>query len=264
MPAVSMRIEKDLQIDAVTRQAWDDNWQNVSIERILEIFDYPRVRKQLDIYKKYLPKDKNILEGGCGLGPYLIHLIKAGYNVIGIDYNWAPLKKIIDFDKRLPVFCADVLHTPFADSFFGGYLSLGVIEHFTDGPNLAIKEANRILEPGGHFIVCVPRASIFYKMKLPISKLIRRLFNRNKRPHYWEQYFGISELAVVLKKNGFKILEIIPIDHEHGLLSFCNFFRDKSSYDGANRLGVALGGICQKYMPWSTAAEMVIVARKKR
>ncbi|HCG73391.1 MAG TPA: 3-demethylubiquinone-9 3-O-methyltransferase, partial [Nitrospina sp.] len=50
----------------------------------------------------------------------------------------------------------DVHALPFPKSFFGAYLSYGVVEHFPQGPQQAILEAHRVLKPGGLIFMMVP------------------------------------------------------------------------------------------------------------
>ena len=49
-------------IENNTKKAWDENWKPHEVERLLEIFNYPRVKKQMDLYLRYLPKKEKILE----------------------------------------------------------------------------------------------------------------------------------------------------------------------------------------------------------
>lgn len=264
-----MKTTKSMPLDIVTKEAWDENWKNVTTQQILEIFEYPRVKKHIEIFKAYLPKNKRILEGGCGLGPYVIYFRELNYNIIGLDYNYNPLVKMSNYDSNIPLVCADVLNIPFSNGSFGAYLSLGVIEHFTDGPEPAIKEAYRVLEAGGYFIISVPRLSIFHKLKFPVtffkkSNWLRRIFKKPIVNYYWEQYFKISELTDVIKRNNFEIIKIFPIDHEHALLTSSSIFKDKNTYDGANDLGIGLARFFEKHIPWPTAAAMIIICRRMR
>lgn len=257
------------RIDNNTKRAWQKNWQPHEVERLLEIFDYPRVKKQIELYLKYLPKNERILEGGCGLGPYLIYLRNQGYDVIGVDYNKGPIRKIKEYDSSIPAEVMDVRRLSFKDGYFGGYLSLGVIEHFVEGPQQAIKEANRVLKTGGIFIVQVPVMNIFLALKYPIellrrSSFLRRVLGKEKKVYYWQQYFKASRLRAILEQEGFDILETVPMDHEHSIISFSDIFRDKKSYDGANSAGLVLSEFCEKYLPWSAAANMVLICRKAR
>lgn len=262
-----MKRSLNRKIDVATKKAWNENWQAAGINEIMEIFDYPRVQKQVSIYLKYLPKNKLILEGGCGLGPYLLYFRKKGHNMIGVDYNFDPLAKTFSYQPDTPLLQADVLNLPFAADSLGAYLSLGVIEHFTQGPEKAIGEAWRVLQPQGYFIVAVPNSSVLQKIKFPLNfikrnKIFRKILSRPAKEYYWEQYFKVGELAKELKLAGFKIKEIIPVDHEHALMDFMPIFRKKNSYDAANRLGMRLGNILEKTAPWITAGENIFICQK--
>ncbi len=262
-----MKNSLDQKIDSVTKESWDENWQATNVNEILGIFNYPRVQKQVGIYAKYLPNDKRILEGGCGLGPYLLYFRKNGYNIFGADYNLSPLKKISAYQQDTPLLQADVLNLPLAANSLGAYLSLGVIEHFTQGPEKAIQEAWRVLEPQGYFLVAVPNSSILQKIKFPFNCIkrngfIRKILGKPAKNYYWEQYFKVRELTDELESAGFKILEIIPVDHEHALMDFMGIFREKNSYDAASRLGTCLGSILEKIAPWITAGENIFICQK--
>src|SRR3989338_6073085 len=156
-----MSITAQNETDQKTKKAWEKNWESVSIHEILKIFDYVRVKKQMDLFLRVLPKNEKILEGGCGLAPYLIRLRELGYDVEGIDYNEGPIRKILSYDPSLPVKVGDVTAIPYPDSYFSGYLSLGVIEHFTEGPQKALREAHRVLKKDGVLYLAVPRSHLF-------------------------------------------------------------------------------------------------------
>lgn len=263
-----MRSQKDERIDLSTKKAWEENWQGVGLARIMEIFEYPRVKENIGIFLSFLPRGKRILEGGCGLAPYVIYLRRMGYDVIGVDYNEEPLRKAREFEPGIDLRCGNVEKLPFPDGHFGGYLSLGVIEHFTEGPQKAVLEAFRVLEPGGVFIVKVPRTTIFEMVSLPVTVIKNNRFVRKilgKTPpeeHYWEQRFSVGELRSVLERSGFSVEKIIPVDQEHALMVFSGIFRDKSTYDGPSRLCVSATKWCKKLMPWLSAPGVVFICRK--
>ncbi len=255
--------------DQKTKQAWERNWDDITIPQILEIFKYGRVQKQLEIFFRVLPKNDRILEGGCGLAPYLIHLRSLGYDVVGIDYNEGPIKKILAYDPTLPVRVGDVTAIPFPDAHFGAYVSLGVIEHFVEGPEKAIREARRVLKPGGVFLVAVPVFNVFMALTAPSRwlksrKFLRKLMGKGEDNHYWEQYFDRRKLAAIFEKEGFEVRELHALDHSHALVSFLpSVFRDKGSYDEANSLGLRAGAWCVKNLRWATAAQMTYVCYRK-
>ncbi|MFA5008040.1 MAG: class I SAM-dependent methyltransferase [Candidatus Omnitrophota bacterium] len=262
------KIKKETYIEAETKKAWDENWKPYESEELMEIFTYPRVKKQLALYIKYISKEGKILEGGCGLGPYLIYLHNKGYDVVGVDYNEDPLKKIKSYNNSLPVSVMDVRNLLFKDKTFNAYLSLGVIEHFVEGPQKAISEAYRVLKNDGVFIVQVPIMNIFLAIKYPLELLkrnqfLRKLFRREEKNYYWQQYFKAGKLKQIIEKEGFRVFEIVPMDQEHSIISFSGIFRDKKSYDGANKAGLALSRFCERHFPWLSAANMVLICKKQ-
>ncbi|MEI7752700.1 MAG: methyltransferase domain-containing protein, partial [Candidatus Omnitrophota bacterium] len=247
-----MRTQKNDQTDLVTQKAWEKNWENIRMDEILEIFSYERVKKQMAIYLRVLPEGQKILEGGCGLAPYLIKLRQLGYDVEGIDYNKEPIDKVLAFDPKLPVRVGDVTAIPYPDGCFGGYISLGVIEHFTEGPVKAIREAWRVLKPGGVFVVAVPQNHLFMRIFAPLRILkenafLRRLFGKPMDTHYWEQYFNKDELRAVFMREGFEVREVHPMDHSAAVMCLSKSFRDKKTFDEASPLGLRIGRWCEKY-----------------
>lgn len=254
--------------DLKTKKAWELNWRDVSMTQVLEIFEYERVKKQMEIFLNVLPKGEKILEGGCGLAPYVIRLKSLGYDVEGLDYNEEPIKRALAYESTLSLKVGDVSNLPYDSDLFGGYLSLGVIEHFVEGPEKAIHEARRVLKSGGVFVVSVPRNHIFMRLKAPLyflksRKVLRKIFGRPDDHHYWEKHFGKEELKGILERGGFEVRHIYPLDHSHAWVSFSSLFRDKTKYDEANRLGIALGRFCEKWLPWLTAAQMMFICYKR-
>lgn len=254
-------------INSVTKEAWGENWINIDIETILEIFNYPRVRKLMGIIVNYIPKEGPVLEAGCGLGPWVIKLDMLGYKIVGIDYQKECVDKIKAYNDSLEVYTADVRSIPFGENHFSAYLSWGVIEHFAEGPDDVLKEAHRVLKPKGKLILTVPHKNIFLKVKKPLdyiknNVLIRKLFNKPPRVCYYQKYFMVNELEEVISKSGFLIEEIMPVDHIFSLVEFCSIFRDKDSYDGENKLAVFTGSLLEKVLGWSSAGSILVVANK--
>lgn len=263
-----MRALKDEHTDAVTKKAWEKNWDTITMTEIMEIFEYDRVKKQMAIFTRVLPKYEKILEGGCGLAPYLIRLRQLGFQVEGIDYNEAPLQKALSHDPHLPLKVGDVGAIPYPDGYFGGYISLGVIEHFTEGPLRAIREAHRVLKKGGIFVLMVPQNHFFMRLMAPVRALkrsaaLRKLFKKPADTHYWEQYFKRRELVSLLEKEGFDIREVHAMDHSHAFVSFSNFFRDKNTFDEASPLALKLGAWSEKNLRWIMACQLLIIGVKK-
>ena len=256
------------ETDQRTKKAWEKNWENISMEDVMGIFRYVRVKKQMEIFTRVLPKNGKILEGGCGLAPYLIKLRQLGFDVIGVDYNRGPIEKVLLHDPSLPVSLGDVARLQFPDGYFEGYLSLGVIEHFSEGPQQAIREAHRVLKRRGVFVVVVPIRNIFMDLKAPLTWLkknpcLRQLFKKPEDTHYWEQYFRKKALADILENAGFEVKEVHALDHSHSLVAFMPFFRNKQEYDEATPFAIRISEFLERRFPWQTASQMTLVCIKK-
>lgn len=255
------------QINRNTKEAWDENWKDIKIETILEIFEYPRVKKFLDIIRPYLPREGPILEAGCGLGPWVIKLGMLGYDMVGIDYQSACVDKLKEYDEKLAVHTADVRDIPFDDNSFNAYLSWGVIEHFAEGPEEVLKEARRVLKPGAKLVLTVPYKNIFRRVKEPFEHIkrnpfVRKLFKKGEKVYYYQKYFGVRELRDAISRSGFVIEETVPVDQIFSLVEFSGMFRDRNSLDGENELAVLWGNVLERMLPWAGAGSTLVVARK--
>jgi len=107
-----------------------------------------RVRRFLD----RLPPGCRILDVGCGEGLLVEEYRQRGLNIIGADLHY----------ESAAVHRADITRLPFENGAFDVVLALDVIEHlnFAD-QELATREIERILVPGGQFLVTVPNLAHF-------------------------------------------------------------------------------------------------------
>ena len=104
-----------------------------------------------------LKEDDSILDVGCGSGWFLAALSKSGSRrLYGIDLSRAQYLK--GSRDRLPaeVFLeGDAYSIPFRDETVDVVIMAEILEHL-ERPELALKDAARVLRPGGRLIVTVP------------------------------------------------------------------------------------------------------------
>lgn len=122
------------------------------------IADFPFYREHLDqiLAELGLEREKLYLDLGCGTGNLPATVKKAGVSLIGVDLSTGMLKKARRKIKNLVM--ADLHHLPFADGCIDGIASVNVfyqLEH----PRAFLKEAHRILKPGGKVVISTPRPS---------------------------------------------------------------------------------------------------------
>jgi len=100
---------------------------------------YYVANKRIKLAKKYLKKDQEILDVGCGDMYITNKLIKDGFNVIGIDLTPPYHLKM------------DATNMNFKDNSFDAVISFETIEHCD-----CVNEIKRVLKPGGKFILSTP------------------------------------------------------------------------------------------------------------
>lgn len=178
-------------------------------------------------FKKYFPcPPEKILEGGCGTGKYVYAYRKLGYNIIGVDFATELIRRAKeDIDPTLPVYEADITQLPFDDGYFGCYYSGGVIEHFEEGPDRALKEARRVLKTGGLLLATVPYVNLIRKARYLIhpethnGNVIQKKVSKcsvDDHPSedrvFCEYAFDANSLVPYFKKSGFSVEKIYPTD----------------------------------------------------
>jgi len=191
---------------------WDSNWESQQIEEAVRYCDVDYLRPY---FLKYFPREGRILEGGCGLGQYVIYYKKLGYDMTGVDFAEATVRKTKETFKDVTIQKGDVRSLDFKDGFFKAYFSGGVIEHFEEGPDSIIKEANRVLEDKGFFIVTVPHINLtrriidFIRFKISRREYIKTKDHNNvlniytiesvfnKKKHFSDFSFHVIALAVI-------------------------------------------------------------------
>jgi SAM-dependent methyltransferase len=127
------------------------------VERYDEYFEYLKTRSRLALAYRRLwlyPRLARALKGrvldvGCGIGDMLKFLRGS----VGVDIN----PKLVDYCRsqglEAHVMAADRL--PFESESFDGVTLDNVLEHIAE-PEPLLKEIDRVLRPGGRFVVGVP------------------------------------------------------------------------------------------------------------
>lgn len=163
----------------------------------------------LEIY----PKNKKILEIGCGNGFTAIELSKKGYDVTAIDIS----KVLLDIAKaRIPqnlenkptILFSDARKLDFADNTFDIVISSSLIEHFTREDALKhLREVKRVLNYKGCYV--------FY--------CGNRLYAGYRVGGYHLYMYNTKEQLDLVKEEGFKV------EFFDGFIF--RFYRNLLSYD---------------------------------
>lgn len=265
-----------------TSEDWDTYWQQTSIDKELSIVKTDGLQP---IFEKYLDKNGIHIEAGCGLGKWVIDLHNKGYQIVGIDTYVKGLYQLKKFDQNLSLAASDVAKLGLKSDSIDSYISLGVVEHFEEGPRQPIAEAFRVVKPEGIALIEVPYDSplrqlsrILFQLKvllkLPVKLLVEGLKIRPKRPKiemkFYEYRYTRSELEQFVKQAGFELVETLPkddLDKNRSIMLWSDYTWLRHQ-DGKlfhlNRLGTVIKSILNLITPFTYSALIVCIARKPK
>ena len=200
---------------AFVEDYWTRVWEREggpkgAIERIPKTDEYRIMAPYLDS----LDPGARILDGGCGLGDWVLALAKRGFSVIGMDISRQIVSQLHARFPETSFVAGDIRATGFADKEFSTYYSWGAFEHFEAGPQDCLKEAWRILKPGGFLIISVPLDNLRQAVLGSLAKA--RAAETNLR--FYQYRFTGAELGREISMAGFELLGIHPIHKRQGVL----------------------------------------------
>lgn len=192
---------------------WDEHWQHSLSVEYYAAAERGELGTFTDIFTRRLPHDGPILEGGCGLAQHVVALRARGYDAEGVEWAPATVETVRARYPDLPVRAGDVTALDVPDHYYAAYLSLGVIEHREEGPAPFLREAFRILRPGGVLLVSVPYFHALRRLKARLGMYRRRLTGYE----FYQYAFTQTELAEMLQQAGFRVQEYLPYDGYKGI-----------------------------------------------
>ena len=218
-------------------------------------------------FMKYLSRDGRILEAGAGRGRWVFYLRRRGYDVVGMDLARTEIASAKAFDPDVPIEYGNVLQTGYPDRSFEAVISLGVIEHFEDGPRVALAEVRRILKAGGLFLVTVPtqnfmRIALFNRIK-SAQTFYRRI--KGVELEFEEYRYSRRQFEARLQEAGFVIVDRAPDDFRSpmnmGLYADSRFLQDPQRRWQLNTAGNILNATLNFLSPWLHCSGTLWVCR---
>jgi SAM-dependent methyltransferase len=132
---------------------WEEFGSEGSFEDRLRFCETDPLRP---LFEKFARPGTRMLEGGCGQGQYVAYYAARGVKVVGLDFAREWLGRLRRRDPDIPLCVGDVSKLPYRDESFDVYYSGGVVEHFEAGCADSLREARRVLRPGGTLLISVP------------------------------------------------------------------------------------------------------------
>jgi SAM-dependent methyltransferase len=267
---VSYKIYLFDALDAVgwSQAAWRIGGRKVIVEDCKEEFCH-------DVILGNLPDGGLVVDAGCGVARWPIYLRQQGRRVFGLEYSHDACVIARENDPGLEVIESDVRMTPLANDSVDAVLSLGVVEHDEEGPMAALREAHRILKPGGVLLLAVPFNNLLRRVL--VNRLLSLVTWKRRRANwslgFAEYRFSCREVRTFLADCGFEVVSAHPNDlrppRNMGLwVDYNNLVLDPFRTTPPDQLfrtfgfPVRLANALTRWVPWMVAGEVMFVARK--
>lgn len=184
--------------------------------------------KRLGLLQKYSPRKViKFLDIGCGEGYVLADAHKKGWEVYGVDIcdNRLDIAK----NRDISFFKGNIDQASFPADFFDCIYLDSVLEHLKD-PVALLREANRILHPGGVLYLGIPNDDSLFNdaRKLIFTILGRRGISVRTKPFkspYHVVGFTLRSIKKTLAESGFDIIRLRNFSGEYEWRKFKLFTR---------------------------------------
>jgi ubiquinone/menaquinone biosynthesis C-methylase UbiE len=180
-----------------------------SVETQVEIWDQHYLKEpswwkgpyDLAPIMQRLTPGASVLDIGCGLGRYLVPLVRNGFEAVGVDISQHALESL---DSRYVRLVADVCRLPFSDCQFDAVTCYGVLGHLTQiGCSSAATELFRILRDEG--LAFIEVTGLHDLRNLSGTQKDAYSIVRRGIPHH---YFSPAELRKLFESAGFAVLAL--------------------------------------------------------
>lgn len=210
-------------------------------------------------YLARLPAGARLLDGGCGLGDWTVYFSRNGYPTTGLDISRETVAQLGQRFPDVDFAVGDIRDCGFGDESVDGYFSWGVFEHFETGLGPCIREAWRVVRPGGYLFVSVPMDNLRHSFAGALGRIRgHRTPVAGRRFYQWR--LTRAELAQELSIVGFEVEAVKPIHKRQGVLRALhhNF---GLPYEWLMTKGLAV--LLAPFIPGPVIAHMILAVARK-
>jgi SAM-dependent methyltransferase len=181
---------------------WEELWRRTPV-------DYRRARsghfpRQLrSTFARRVQPPARVLEAGCGPAHFTVAAHARGYDVTGMDWSKETVERLrrelpgVDFQE------GDARRAPFSSASFDAVYSPGVCEHFVEGPDDVLRDALRLLRPGGYAFVSTPLLNLLARRRIARSPA-------GSSESFYQYRFTVDGMADTLRRVGYEDVTARP------------------------------------------------------
>ncbi len=153
-----------------------------------------------------IPPASKVLDIGCGAGFLTHHLGEKGHTVFGVDLSLSSLEMAKKRDPSGTYLQANAMELPFDAESFDVVSAMDLLEHVED-PLAVIREAGRVLRPGGLFFFhTFNRTWLSYILVIKGVEWVVK--NTPKNMHVYSLFITPQEISKMCQKAGLSTVEI--------------------------------------------------------
>jgi ubiquinone/menaquinone biosynthesis C-methylase UbiE len=197
-----------------------------------------------------LPPEGTLLDIGCGTGLFMELFQHNGSKVVGVDISRGMLRRAQGRCTRCDVALANAEKLPFCDESFDSVSSVLAFS-YVQQPEEMLREAYRVLKPGGTISICTLGKNVFTSMVPLIYRTGEKLqVKKIGMGDFSEKYYTDGEIQNLFTTTGF----------ENVLIRRCSFAHVQMGEAGF-RLTRQLEPFVESHMP--TLAYNICASGKK-
>lgn len=200
------------------------------------------------------------------MGNWTLYCASRGFDVVGMDISRGTVAQLTERFPNANFVAGDIRATDYEDAHFDAYFSWGAFEHSEDGLGAPLREAHRILKPGGYLFISLP-----YQNTRHLLRDRRALetwdenFDRSKgyasSMRFYQWRLTKPELRREFELNGFDCETVDTMYKGNGIRGF---FRWDLHISPDSRLGVGLQMLMRPFLPRNFVSHMIIGVARKR
>lgn len=186
---------------------------DILLSRIGDMALKRRARRVID--ELGLKNGDKILDLGCGNGyfSFILSRLPLRLEITGIDSDLNAIKEARNLieKKKAKFVIGEVEKMPFPKKYFDKVIMSEIIEHVKDDMKV-LKEARRVLKPGGVLILTTPNKDYPFLWD-PINWMLEHFFNFHISSGFfagiWNQHLRLyrpEEIKINLEKSGFRMV----------------------------------------------------------